>query len=145
MLENTQIIIPVIMLIAWSLVMWVWMYATRLPAIKKAKMKLDPESVNGSLMSQLPAKVRWKADNYTHLMEQPTIFYALVFAVFLIGEGYGVNLLFAWGYVGLRVVHSLVQVLGNKIEVRFSIFVLSTLCLFGLTINAFVSLMTRSL
>lgn len=140
---HIEIIAPVITLIAWSLLIWIWMYATRLPAIKKANMTLDPESVNGVLMSTLPAKVRWKADNYSHLMEQPTIFYALIFALCLLDQGYGSNVWLAWTYVALRIVHSLVQTLGNKIEIRFVIFVMSTLCLFGLCINALVVLLTH--
>jgi len=132
---HTEILYSVIALVAWTLLLWVWMYATRIPAIKKANMKLDPESVNGVLMSQLPANVRWKADNYTHLMEQPTIFYALVFAITLLGYGNGINCWFAWAYVFFRVIHSLVQVLINIIELRFVIFVLSTLCLFAMLVN----------
>ena len=141
MQQETQIILPVIALVVWSLVMWVWMYVTRLPAMKKAKIKPDPHAVNGEQLATLPAEVRWKADNYTHLMEQPTIFYALVFSVHLIGEGHGLNLWLAWGYVLLRVIHSFVQTLGNIIELRFCVFLLSTLCLFGLTINAALALL----
>jgi len=141
MKQEIQIILPVIALIAWSLAMWVWMYATRLPAMKKAKIKPDPYAVNGEQLATLPAQVRWKADNYTHLMEQPTIFYALVFSIHLIGEGHGINLWLAWGYVLLRVIHSFVQTLGNIIELRFCVFVLSTLCLFGLTINTALALL----
>ena len=141
MQQETQIILPVIALVGWSLVMWIWMYATRLPAMKKAKIKPDSDAVNGEQLATLPAQVRWKADNYTHLMEQPTIFYALVFSVHLIGEGHEVNLWLAWGYVLLRVIHSFVQTLGNIIELRFCVFLLSTLCLFGLTINAALALL----
>ena len=138
---HTQIITPVFVLIAWSLLMWIWMYATRIPAIRKANIKLDSQMVKGEQMSQLPANVRWKADNYTHLMEQPTIFYALVFALCLIEQGDGSNVWLAWAYVVLRVVHSLVQTLGNKIELRFAVFVVSTLCLFGLTINGLTAVL----
>lgn len=133
---DTTILQPVVFLVIWSLVMWVWMYATRIPAIQKARMRLDPNEVNGVQMSQLPANVRWKADNYNHLMEQPTIFYAIAISLALLGEGSGVNLMLAWGYVGLRVVHSLVQALINKIELRFAIFSISTFLLIGLTVNA---------
>ena len=140
---HTQIMTPVFVLIAWSLLMWIWMYATRIPAIRKANIKLDSQMVKGEQMSQLPANVRWKADNYTHLMEQPTIFYALVFALFLIDQGYGSNVWLAWSYVVLRIVHSLVQTLGNKIELRFAVFVVSTLCLFGLTINGLTAVLMQ--
>jgi hypothetical protein len=127
---------PVVALVAWSLVMWTWMYATRLPVILKTRMVMDPHAPRGAQMDQLPPVVRWKADNYNHLMEQPTIFYAIAIALALMGEGSGINLVLAWSYVGLRVVHSLVQALINYIYLRFALFVVSTLTLFALTFNA---------
>lgn len=133
MTVNTALLGPVVALVAWSLVMWLWMYATRIPAIMAAKMKLDPNAPRGEQMATLPASVRWKADNYNHLMEQPTIFYALVLALALMGNAAPATLALAWAYVGLRVVHSLVQALVNRIELRFTVFVLSNIPLFGLT------------
>ena len=132
----SPILTPVVVLVAWSLVMWLWMYITRLPAMQKMKMKPDPQAPRGEQMNLLPASVRWKADNYNHLMEQPTIFYALALALAMLGQGDGLNLVLAWSYVGLRVVHSLWQALFNVIEVRFVLFVLSSLVLIGLTLSA---------
>lgn len=140
-IEN-QIIAPVVALVAWSMMMWVWMYATRIPAIQAAKLKLDPNALRGEQMSTLPPNVRWKADNYTHLMEQPTVFYALAISLAVIGEGSGINLYLAWAYVLLRIIHSLVQTLVNKIELRFLIFVISNVPLFWLTFNSAI-LVTR--
>ena len=140
MLMNTSLITPIIALITWSLLMWTWMYATRLPAIKAARLRLDPTAPNGEQMATLPAKVRWKADNYNHLMEQPTVFYALALSLAMLGEGSGINLYLAWTYVGLRIIHSLVQSLVNKIELRFVLFTLSNIPLFWLTINALLLL-----
>ena len=136
-IEN-QIIAPVVALVAWSMIMWVWMYATRIPAVRAAKMKLDSNAPRGEQMSTLPPNVRWKADNYTHLMEQPTVFYALAISLAVIGEGSGTNLYLAWAYVLLRIIHSVVQALVNKIELRFLIFVLSNIPLFCLTVNTAV-------
>ncbi len=133
---HSPILAPVVALVAWSMVMWLWMYVTRIPAIQKMKMKLDPNAPRGEQMSTLPANVRWKADNYNHLMEQPTIFYAIALTLALIGAGDGINLTLAWTYVGMRIVHSLVQALINKIELRFTIFFLSSLVLIGLIANA---------
>ncbi len=135
-MEQSPILGAVVALVAWSLVMWLWMYATRIPAISKANMTLDPNAPSGQQMAQLPPAVRWKADNYNHLMEQPTIFYAIAITLAVLGAGEGVNATLAWTYVGLRVLHSLIQVLVNKIEVRFMVFVLSTLPLIALTWNA---------
>ena len=136
MVEQSPILGAVIALVAWSLVMWLWMYVTRIPAIAKANIELDPNAPNGQQMALLPPRVRWKADNYNHLMEQPTLFYAIAITLAVLGAGDGVNATLAWAFVGLRVVHSLIQVLVNKIEVRFMVFVLSTLPLIALTFNA---------
>lgn len=137
--DSLQLLGPVIALVAWSQVMWLWMYATRIPAMIAAKMKLDPNAPRGEQMSRLPAYVRWKADNYNHLMEQPTVFYAIVLTLALLGPSGDTALILAWSYVALRVVHSLLQALVNKIELRFFLFVLSNIPLIGLTYEAVVS------
>ena len=136
MQPHSPILVPVVALVAWSMVMWLWMYVTRIPAIQKMKLKLDSNAPRGEQMNTLPPNVRWKADNYNHLMEQPTIFYAIALTLAIIGAGDGINLELAWAYVGLRVVHSLVQSLINKIELRFAIFFISSLVLIGLIYNA---------
>ena len=138
---GSEILAPVVVLVAWSMVMWLWMYVTRVPAVQKSGMKLDPQAVKGEQMSTLPANVRWKADNYNHLMEQPTVFYALALALAMMGEGNGLNATLAWAYVGIRVVHSIFQSMVNKIEVRFTIFIISNIPLFWLTYNALMKVM----
>lgn len=136
MIANSEILAPVVALICWSLVMWVWMYATRLPAMRRMKIVLDPNIPTRDLTAPLPASVRWKADNYNHLMEQPTLFYAVALTLAVLGAGDGMNAWIAWGYVILRIVHSLVQVTVNKIMVRFGIFALSSLFLIALAVHA---------
>lgn len=132
-----SILAPVVALILWSLIIWLWMYATRLPAMSRAKVKLDPAIPPGQLLIGLPPRVRWKADNYNHLMEQPTLFYATALAIAVAGGGADtVSIALAWSYVGLRVAHSLVQTTVNVIVVRFGLFVLATLALCGLAVQA---------
>jgi len=126
----------VVALVAWSLLVWGWMYATRIPAIRAARMRLDRNAPRGEQMSTLPPQVRWKADNYNHLMEQPTIFYPIVLALVVLGDHSTSTLVLAWSYVLLRIVHSLWQSLSNKILVRFALFSLSTVPLIALTVKA---------
>jgi hypothetical protein len=133
---HTPIVAPVIALALWTHVIWAWMYATRIPAIRKVRMVLDPNAPRGEQMATLPPAVRWKADNYNHLMEQPTVFYAVALSLAILGEGSGTNATLAWAYVALRVVHSFVQTTINKIEVRFALFFVSSLVLIALTVNA---------
>jgi hypothetical protein len=133
---HSPMLAPIVALVAWTMVMWTWMYATRLPAIRAMRMQLDPEAPRGAQMASLPARVRWKADNYNHLMEQPTIFFPLALVLAAVGEDRGAPLVLAWIYVALRVVHSVIQATWNKIEVRFAVFFLSSLALIGMIIPA---------
>lgn len=127
---------PALALVLWTFVMWTWMYATRIPAILKSRMKMDPNRPRGEQMAELPASVRWKADNYNHLFEMPTLFYAVAVALAVIGDASTMSLALAWAYVALRVVHSLWQSLVNDIPKRFALFSLSSLVLLALAIRA---------
>lgn len=120
-------------LVAWSLLIWIWMYAKRIPAMGKAKINPQDARFPGSL-NVLPDDARQAADNYNHLMEQPTIFYAMAIIAYLAGQSNELTGALAWGYVGLRVLHSLVQVTINVVPIRFLVFALSTLALMGLTV-----------
>lgn len=133
---SSQMLAPVIALVLWTGIIWAWMYATRIPAILKSRMVLDPAMPRGDQMAQLPAKVRWKADNYNHLMEIPTLFYAVAISLAVLGDNSSSSLALAWGFVALRVVHSLVQTLWNNIQTRFALFFISSLVLFGLACKA---------
>ena len=132
----SAILQPVVVLVLWSMVMWAWLYATRIPAKQKAKVALDPTLTSAELSARLPPAVRWKADNYNHLMEQPTVFYATALVVALAGQGDGLNAMLAWGYVALRIVHSLVQATTNVIMLRWAVFMLASLVLVALAVHA---------
>lgn len=127
---------PVIALVLWTHVMWLWMYLTRIPAIQKQQLTLDPGIPPKELMNRLPAEVRWKADNYNHLFEAPTLFYATALVLAVLGDTTATSLWLAWSYVGLRVVHSIWQSLFNVIEVRFTLFLASSLVLIVLGVRA---------
>ena len=133
---NSEILQPVVVLLAWTMVMWVWMYATRIPAMSKASIAPDDAKRAKSLDEQLPAEVQWKAHNYNHLHEQPTVFYAVCLLLAMVGWGDGMNALLAWIYVGLRIIHSIVQVTANKVMVRFVLFALSSVVLIALIVHA---------
>lgn len=137
-MENSPILQPVVALILWTMVMWFWMYVTRIPAMNKAKIDI-PNMSGGKgtdLDELLPPEVQWKAHNYNHLLTEPTLFYAVCVVLALVGKGDGMNLTIAWVYVGLRVLHSLIQATVNRIMYRFTVFLLSSLCIIALAIHA---------
>lgn len=135
---QSEILKPVVALVAWTLVMLVWMVAVRLPAMKRAGVDLSKVSGGrpGALDGVVEERAQWPAHNYMHLVEQPTIFYAVALVLAMVGAGDGLNATIAWLYVALRIVHSIVQATFNRILVRFILFALSTLALVALTLHA---------
>ena len=133
------LVLPVLALAAWTFVMWIWMYATRIPAIQK--MKIDPQDVvaRGAKL-ELPPEIARVADNYNHLHEQPTIFYAVALAAQVAGVTDTTSITLAWAYVLLRVVHSFVQATKNIVMLRFSVFALGSFVLLALLIHTFLGL-----
>jgi hypothetical protein len=138
---SNGLIAPVVVLIIWSLLMLIWLYATRIPAMQAAK--IDPEKFKDdpNAGAKLPVGARRVADNYNHLMEQPTLFYAICFALHLLGRGDDTLLIgWAWAYVALRALHSLVQATVNVIMIRFTIFMASSVALGVLAYHAAMAL-----
>lgn len=139
-LGASPILLPVVALVIWTLVMQGWMVVTRVPAMSAAHLDIQAAERTAELAGKLPHEVQWKADNYNHLMEQPTIFYALALALAIAGLGDGLNLILAWVYMGSRVVHSIVHATINKVAYRFMLFGLGTLALLVMAINAVIQL-----
>ncbi|PCJ70352.1 MAG: hypothetical protein COA62_07055 [Rhodobiaceae bacterium] len=134
------ILTPILVLVSWTLVIWIWMYARRMPAMTAAKV--DPQDAQhpGALAKLLPSQVQRVADNYNHLHEQPTIFYALVIYTHLAGAVDPINIALAWSYVGLRIVHSLIQNTVNIVVARFAVFSLSAIVLMALAVRNLLAL-----
>ena len=137
-----DILLPVAALVAWSLVVMAWMVAARFAAFRKMGVSLRGRvgSRPGMLDGVVDERAQWKAHNYIHLMEQPTLFYAIALTLAVAGQGSGINTLLAWIYVGLRVVHSLIQATVNIVFYRFIVFMLSSLALVALAVQALIAL-----
>ena len=135
----SPILAPVVALVAWSLVMLFWTAIARRRAFAKMGISWGtvPRGARGvNLDGRAPDEAQWPSHNYNHLMEQPTIFYAIALTLALMGMGGGINLWLAWGYVGFRIVHSIVQATINIVAWRLTVFALATFCLLGLTVHA---------
>lgn len=140
MFQAEPILLPVIALVLWTLIQQGWMVITRLPAMNAAGLSPQDAERTSELAARLPREVQWKADNYNHLMEQPTIFYAAALALGAAGLGDGLNLIMAWVYVVARVVHSVVQSTFNRVAVRFSVFAVGTLAILVMAVNGVIQL-----
>ena len=135
---SKHLLLPAVVLVLWSLLMLAWVVVTRMPALKAKGINVNTAigGKGGDLDGVLDAKIMWPAHNYNHLMEQPTLFYATIAALAIMGAATTINIYLAWGYVVLRIAHSLVQATYNKIMHRFPIFSLATAVLLWLAVNA---------
>ncbi len=136
---SVPILVPAAVLVIWSLIVLCWMVVTRFAALSKVGINLKTAPPGGrgqDLDGTIPARVMWKSHNYDHLLEQPTLFYAVIVILALSKAGDRTNLVLAWTYVVIRIVHSLWQGIVNTIPVRFTLFLLSSFCLGVLAINA---------
>ncbi len=136
------ILLPIFVLVIWTIIMLGWMAATRLPYIAKQDWGPDTGERTSELGAKMPKEIQWKADNYNHLHEQPTIFYATAIASAMIGLGDGLNLYLAWAYVVSRIVHSIVHSTSNVVMVRFMIFLFGTICILVMAGNGAIHMMT---
>ena len=143
-MSYSPILAPVVALVAWTLVILAWMAIARGRAFRQMGVtfgNIPPGSRGVNLDGRAPNEAQWPSHNYNHLMEQPTIFYAIALTLALMDFGGGINLGLAWGYVGFRILHSLVQCTINVVAIRFPLFALATLCLAGLTLHAGLKLL----
>ncbi len=140
---SSSILLPAAVLVLWSMIVMLWMVATRMPALRRLMAERRESGTAGGpggryqdIEKFMPPQVNWKSHNYSHLMEQPTIFYPAVIIIHLTETGHGVNLYLAWAYVLLRIAHSLWQGLINTLPVRMALFATSSLCLLALALHA---------
>jgi len=138
-MNYSPILVPVVALAAWTILVMFWMLVTRLAEFRRLGITPStiPDGARGvDLEGRADPRAQWKSHNYNHLMEQPTIFYAIALTLAFMDFGGGINYWLAWGYVGFRIVHSIVQCTVNIVAIRFPLFALATLCLIGMTLHA---------
>jgi hypothetical protein len=144
---QSAILGPIVALAAWTMIIWVWMYATRLPAMGRAGIDgtkivgASSGALRDALVAKGEEKASWVADNYNHLHEAPTVFYAVCLVLAMVGQGDILNATIAWAYVGLRVAHSLVQIFSNRVIIRFALFALSSIALLMLVAHAVMAVL----
>ncbi|MEM9312340.1 MAG: MAPEG family protein [Pseudomonadota bacterium] len=136
---QAQILAPAVVLVLWTIVILFWIIPARFGALAKLEDKSQlsgkPGGRGGDLNGILPDKANWPAHNHDHLHEQPTLFYAVIMILAIMGAT-GFDVLLAWVYVGFRIIHSLWQIFVNKVPIRFLLFLISSLALLTLAIRA---------
>ena len=124
-----EILYPMFLVITLSGILFLLLAATRLPSIIKYFGKLQAAKHSEDLRPNLPTAARNITDNYNHLFEQPTLFYALVTYIYLMQHVDTIHLYLAWFYAALRIAHSFIQITSNNVSYRALMFIGSGACL----------------
>ncbi|EME47766.1 hypothetical protein DOTSEDRAFT_21512 [Dothistroma septosporum NZE10] len=133
--QNAPLVGPVLGLALWTFFMQIWLYSYRLPDITTYKVKVSNGASIQELNKNIPRHRQYPADNYNHLHEQPTVFYAVALGLTLLEVNDWLTVTMAWAYVELRAVHSLIQSTSNVIMLRFQVFALSSVVLLAMTLR----------
>ncbi|KAI4649565.1 uncharacterized protein J4E92_006276 [Alternaria infectoria] len=136
LLANKPLLGPLVGLNIWTFAMEALLYKRRIPALSQYDISFDPATVKKQKDEKLPAFVKWPADNFNNLLEQPTQFYAVLLGLSLLDVKEKRTVALAWAYVGLRFVHSIIHVSTNNVSLRFPVFAASSVALLGLTAEA---------
>jgi hypothetical protein len=128
-MEAIEILRPAIVLGGWTLVMLFWLIFTRFPALAKAGIEPQQAQDTSRLRDLLPPEAQRVANNYNHLFEQPTLFYAIVLMIAVLGDVDSLHVQCAWAFTILRIIHSCVQATVDIVVIRFSLFALSWIAL----------------
>jgi hypothetical protein len=118
-----------------TLVVWVYMYARRIPFIRRSG--LTPNQLTPLELARIsPPAVSNPSDNLKNLFEIPTLFYALVLYLYVTQNVDRTYIVAAWVFVAFRALHSLVHCTINIVLLRFALYAASTVAFWFMAIRA---------
>lgn len=128
MFNPYTIFAPLLTMILLTTIVLIWMYKTRVQAMKQQKISPQKIADHASSMKLLRS-VAGPADNFSNLFEAPVLFYVAILTVFVTQTGGDTLLALAWAYVALRYLHSYIHCTYNKVLHRYKVYLASTVVL----------------
>jgi len=126
---------PMLVMMGLTLIVWVYMYARRIPFITQSGLR--PDQVTPAELARLsPPSVSNPSDNLKNLFELPTVFYAIALYLHAVGQVDGVYVVLAWVVVGFRILHSAVHCTVNIVLLRFWLYAISAVALWVMVVRA---------
>ena len=134
-MNQAEIFGPLLVMFLLTLVVWLTLYARRLPFVFSGEFKPD-RGTSLELDMASPASIVHPSDNLKNLFELPVIFYALVIALYVTEQVDTVYLTAAWVFAGFRILHSVMHCTANIIPVRFLLYLVSAFSLWFMVLRA---------
>ena len=135
-----EILTPMLGMITLTGLIIAVLIATRAPLVIKHWGNAQGAKHSEDLRPYLPDRLRYVTDNHNHLFEQPVLFYAVIIYIFLNNHSDSLHVQLAWGYVGLRVFHTIIHLTTNDVSWRATVFGLSSLCLITMIIRELLTI-----
>jgi hypothetical protein len=136
--NSTAILGPVFGLVGWTFVVLLLIPVARFRSAAKGEVAADDFKYGES--DRVPDAVRIPNRNYMNLLEVPMLFYVCCIVLFAVGNVGATALALAWGYVALRVIHSLIHLTYNTVMHRLTVFAVSNFVLGGLWMSLFFAM-----
>jgi len=139
-MEQNAIFEPVFVMLMLTIIVWVYMYARRIPFIRNSDFG-PGELTPITLQQRSPPAVSNPSDNLKNLFEIPVLFYFVSLFLFATNQVDQIYLFASWFFVVFRIFHSVVHCTFNAILLRFSLYVVSTLSLWFIILRAALGLL----
>ena len=110
------ILLPLLVQVLITLAVWIYMYITRLREIRHKGIE--------------PQQLALRSDAQKLLFEMPLLFFLAVLLSLILLIQDDLLVAFAWGFVVLRAIHSLIHCTYNQVLHRFTVYIASSLMLF---------------
>ena len=135
-MNDTQILMPMLGVMTLTAVVWLVLYARRLPAIAKAGKPAQAYTTPDKGAALLPDEVNYPAYNFRNLFELPVLFYALCLYLYVTGTAEQIDVIAAWVFFGFRVAHSIIHSTVNIVKARFATYCIAALALWFMLARA---------
>jgi hypothetical protein len=133
-MDQADIFAPFVGTMLLTLVVWLYMYARRIPFV--LSRKLSPQQMTRPELERLsPPQVANPSDNLKNLFELPTIFYAVVLYLYATMQVDAYYVAAAWIFFAFRILHSVVHCSFNFVPLRFWLYVTSALALWFMVLR----------
>lgn len=141
-MSNSAIFAPVFALGFWTFIILNVLGVSRIRS--GVRREVHPRDFRLGESDRVPERVRLANRNYMNLLELPVLFYTVSLVIYVTATVSAAVLAFAWLFVALRVLHSLIHLTTNNVMHRLYVFVASNTALLVIWVIAAYNIWTRS-
>jgi hypothetical protein len=140
--NGNLIFLPMLATMTLTAVVWLYMYAKRIPAMRRAGVRVQTYTTPDKVAEYLPDEVNYAAYNFKNLFEVPILYYGLCLYLFVSGSVDTAYVAAAWLFFLFRAMHSFVHCTNNIVMLRFYLYAAAALVLWFMLGRALIAELT---